>query len=187
MKFLLSLPLLHGLLLISASAQFSDDSRPVQNANELEMCLRTIYIDQPPKTNGVPVLTFPENGSDYNEARLTWRGDNYPAAITYARSIDQIVSTVQCAVTNGYRMSVRGHGHSSQGSAIISGYVIVDVSLMCTPESFEVDKSQRGEHILPGSKYIAVMKTSAGCTNSALMAALDENFGVEERAVIVTG
>ena len=182
MKFLLSLL---PLLLISASAQ--DDSRPVQNANELEICLRTIFNDQPPKNNGVPVLTFPENGSDYNEARLTWRGDNYPAAITYARSIDQIVSTVQCAVTDGYRISVRGHGHSSQGSAIVSGYVIVDVSLMCTPESFEVDKTQRGEHILPGSKYIAVMKTSAGCTNSALMAALNENFGVEERAVIVTG
>lgn len=184
MKFLSALTLLLNSILASASAQ---PSRPVQNAYQLEICLRSIYKDSPPKKNGVKALTFPEDGSDYDEARLTWRGDNYPAAVAYARSIEQIVSTVNCAVDNGYRISARGHGHSSQGSAIVSGYVIVDQTLMCTSDSFEVDKTKKGEHILPGSNYIAVLKASAGCTNSALNAALHDNFAVEERAVIVTG
>lgn len=77
MKFLSALTLLLNSILASASAQ---PSRPVQNAYQLEICLRSIYKDSPPKKNGVKALTFPEDGSDYDEARLTWRGDNYPAA-----------------------------------------------------------------------------------------------------------
>lgn len=187
MKFLLSLPFL--LLGTTTATQDCGEncSPPVQNAHELELCLRSTFDASSPKKNGVPALTFPEDTDDYDEARKVWRGSHHPAAVVYARSVSQVQSAVDCAVSNGYRISARGHGHSGQGLSVVSGYVIVDVSLMCTPESFEVDRSRTGEHILPGSKYIATMKVSAGCTNAAVMSALHTEFAAEERALAVKG
>lgn len=164
-------------------------SAQIQNPAELEACLRNEFGSFNPVFNGISKVTFPDDDDriGYDRARKTWRGNSYPAAVIYAQDVADVQKALACAVSNGYRVSVRAHGHNAQGLSTMDGYVVIDLKLTCNPEEFILDRSATGEHILPGSKYIATLTVQAGCTNSAIFHALYTKFSVEDKALAVTG
>jgi hypothetical protein len=57
----------------------------------------------------------------------------------------------------------------------------------CTPENFEVVSREGGNGILPGSKIAGIMRAASGCTNAALLAAVNKIYDIEEGAMAVVG
>jgi hypothetical protein len=111
----------------------------------------------------------------------------YPAVVVYVENEDEVIDVLKCAYDNGYQVSARGRGHQYQGLSTMHGHVIIDMSLTCDPDKFEIDKSSAGDHILPGQKYIATMKVQAGCTTSVITAAVHEKFDASEGALSILG
>ena len=87
-----------------------------------------------------------------------------------------MVAAVNCARTNGYKVSPRGRGHDYNGLSTLEDSLVIDMQLNCKLESFETDKTTTGEHILPGSRYVGRIKAPSGCTNAVFLAAVYNEF-----------
>jgi FAD/FMN-containing dehydrogenase len=66
---------------------------------------------------------------EYDTARRVWNGriDRHPAAVVFARDVQDMRATVTLAREGGARLFVRGGGHSVAGLAVGEG-VVLDVS-----------------------------------------------------------
>jgi hypothetical protein len=127
-------------------------------------------------------LTFPEDGDDYRCARDTgsyYNRGRVPAAIVYAESEEDVVKAVKSATDAGYNIAPRGRGHQYQGLSTMDGYVVIDCSLLCDPDSFEIEKNLDLPWILPNQRMIGSIKAGAGCTNAVLLGSAHQHFADE--------
>jgi FAD/FMN-containing dehydrogenase len=69
---------------------------------------------------------------DYDTARMVWNGliDKHPGVIVRCRSAADVVSAVNFARKNDFRVSVRGGGHNVAGRAIAENGIVIDLSAM---------------------------------------------------------
>ena len=136
---------------------------------------------------GMPTLVWPGT-KDYNAARSQALNPyKLPAAVVYAKSTDDVKAATKCAYKNGYRVSARGRGHSLQGMGVIDGALTIDMTRMCNPEDFVIDRTAQGPHILPGSRYVATIKAGPGCTNAVMLHSVHKHFPAEEGAMVLIG
>mmetsp|Transcript_23487 Transcript_23487/g.67686 ORF Transcript_23487/g.67686 Transcript_23487/m.67686 type:complete len:726 (-) Transcript_23487:82-2259(-) len=135
--------------------------------------------------HGVPKVTFPEDEL-YALARRASYGKRQPAVVVMAEDEDDVVAAVNCAVGAGYKVSPRGRGHSFQALSTMDGYVVIDCSLLCDPETFEVSK-EGGDWILPGQKYLGTLTSGSGCTNAVMLAAAHKAFDPADGALYAIG
>jgi hypothetical protein len=127
-------------------------------------------------------LTFPEDGVDFHFARDTgsyYNRGRVPAAIVYAESEEDVVKAVKSATDAGYNIAPRGRGHQYQGLSTMDGYVVIDCSLLCDPDSFEIEKNLDVPWILPNQRMIGSIKAGAGCTNAVLLGSAHQHFADE--------
>ncbi len=70
--------------------------------------------------------------SDYDKYRKLWNGisDRQPAAIVRARSVSDVIKTIQIAGKSGALIAVRCGGHSLPGHSSCDGGVVLDMSLI---------------------------------------------------------
>lgn len=155
----------------------------------MEECLRTRFPDSGSQLlgyNQVPKVTFPSE-PDYAKVKHTYGGSMYPAVVVYVEDDEEVIDVLKCAYDNGFQVSARGRGHQYQGLSTMHGHVIIDMSLTCNPEDFEIDRNSAGNHILEGQKYIATMKVQAGCTTSVITASVHNEFDPTEGALSIIG
>jgi len=127
---------------------------------------------------------------EYNSARgISLVGSSLPAAILFVEKTQEVIDGVNCARENGYIVAPRGTGHSYQASSTADGTLVIDMKLTCTPDKFEVVSREKGDGILPGSKYAGIIRAPSGCTNAALLAAVVRggHYEPSEGAMVVTG
>jgi len=132
----------------------------------------------------VKKVTYPTDGDDYYKALYGGTGNAYgerfPAAIVYAENLEEVKTALQCATENGYNVSPRGRGHHFQGMSNMDGQVVIDLSLLCNVNEFEIVEPLEEGWLLPGQKWLKSIKSSAGCTNGVMLAynnATDEGEG----------
>ena len=68
----------------------------------------------------------------YAEARRVWNGmiNEYPAAIAYCQSVEDVRECVGFARDHDLAVAVRSGGHSVSGASVVSGGLVVDCSRM---------------------------------------------------------
>jgi FAD/FMN-containing dehydrogenase len=85
----------------------------------------------------------------YDQARQVWNAavDRHPALIACAHRTADVVAAVRFAREEGLPLSVRGGGHSSAGTAVADGALLLDLSALKTAE---VDGAARTVVAAPG-------------------------------------
>src|SRR5262249_33179970 len=80
--------------------------------------------------------------ADYNTARKVWNGriDRHPALVAFCANEADVVTSVEFARENAFRLAVRGGGPSCAGTAVFDGSLVSDLSLM---KWIEVDAAAR--------------------------------------------
>jgi FAD/FMN-containing dehydrogenase len=70
------------------------------------------------------------NDAAYAEARRVWNGmvNEFPAAIAYCGTVDDVVAAVDFARDHGLDAAVRSGGHSVSGASVVSGGLVIDCS-----------------------------------------------------------
>ncbi|WP_311173836.1 FAD-binding oxidoreductase [Halobellus ordinarius] len=88
----------------------------------------------------------------YDEARRVWNGmiNEYPAAIAYCRSVEDVLGCVEFARDHDLDVTVRSGGHSVSGASVISGGLVIDCSRM---EWVRVDPEERTARVGPGATW----------------------------------
>ena len=68
----------------------------------------------------------------YENARKVWNGavDNYPAAIFFCESVEDVQAAVRTARIHNMPVSVRSRGHDASGRSVRPDAVVIDLSLM---------------------------------------------------------
>lgn len=66
----------------------------------------------------------------YADARRIWNGmvNEYPAAVAYCATVDDVVAAVSFARDHALDAAVRSGGHSVSGASVVSGGLVVDCS-----------------------------------------------------------
>lgn len=150
----------------------------------LEMCLSLLFEPQEQvvlysNSDGdfqVNKVSFPEDDG-FRDAMLgpgSNYGKRYPAAIVFAETKEEVKKVMDCAKTAGYKISPRGRGHHYQGLSRMDGQVVIDLSLLCDTNDFEIVQPNRPDGstnwILPGQKWINSVTSGPGCTNAVMLA-----------------
>jgi FAD/FMN-containing dehydrogenase len=88
----------------------------------------------------------------YDEARRVWNGmiNEYPAALAYCESADDVRAAVGFAREHGLETAVRSGGHGVSGASVVSGGLVVDCSRM---EWVRVDPEERIARVGPGATW----------------------------------
>jgi len=70
--------------------------------------------------------------SDYYETSQVFSRfyQNYPLAIIYVRTEEEVAATMRCASTYNVRVSARSGGHGNSGNAVSTGAITIDLSNM---------------------------------------------------------
>ena len=140
------------------------------------------YFNGPGEDLEVFKLTFPQEDfekltkANFNAALGQPR---FPAGIFYAEDQEEVIKAVNCAREAGYKVSPRGRGHSFQGLSSMDGYMVIDMSLMCNPDSPDDFISTHFEQpwlLGGGQKAIGSIKTGSGCTNAVMLAYTADEF-----------
>jgi hypothetical protein len=153
---------------------------PYANFIGFQKCLKENFSDRADKQ----LFLQESNQEEWDRAREQYYNPyKMPAAVVYAESTDDVSNAVKCAFHNGYKVSVRGRGHSLQAMGVIDGALTIDTSRMCFPDKFVVDKTAQGDHI-NDTKYIATIKAGAGCTNAVMLHSVDKHFKANEGATM---
>ena len=156
---------------------------PFANFIGFQKCLKEKFPDKADKQ----LFLQESNQKDWDRAREQYYNPyKMPAAVVYAESAENVSNAVKCAFHNGYKVSVRGRGHSFQAMGVIDGALTIDMSRMCVPDKFVVDKTASGEHI-NDTKYIATIKAGAGCTNAIMLHSVNTHFKANEGAMALIG
>ncbi|HUK76686.1 MAG TPA: FAD-binding oxidoreductase, partial [Thermoleophilia bacterium] len=82
--------------------------------------------------------------------RLVWNArlpERYPAAITRARTRDQVVAAVELARDHGLRLALRSGGHSWCAAALRDGVLVLDLSGL---DHVRIDTARRLMTVGPG-------------------------------------
>src|SRR5712671_4604141 len=76
-------------------------------------------------------IIAPSN-SGYDDARKLWNGmlDRRPAVIARPRSSAEVAAAVGYARQNGFKIAVKGGGHSVPGYSMCDGGFVIDLSDM---------------------------------------------------------
>ena len=162
---------------------------PFANLIGLEKCLKENFPTE--KVDKKQLFLQKSKKEEWDRARKQYYNPyKMPSAVIYAESTEDVSGAVQCAYRNGYKVSVRGRGHSFQGMGVIDGALTIDMSRMCFPDGdqdqFFVDKNASGDHI-NDTKYIATIKVGAGCTNSIMLHAVNKHFTAHDGAMALIG
>jgi len=127
----------------------------------------------------VKKVTVPEDGDDYDKALYGGTGNlyskRYPAALVYAENEEEVKAALKCATDNGYNVSPRARGHHYLGMSNMDGHVVIDLSLLCKVDEFEIVKPLEESWLLPGQKWLKSIKSSAGCTNGVMIGYIAKN------------
>jgi FAD/FMN-containing dehydrogenase len=93
-----------------------------------------------------------EGDAGYDEARRVWNGmiDRRPALIARCRNADDVVQAVNLARSRGLQVSVRGGDHSTAGTAVCDGGVMIDLSPM---KALHIDPASRTARVEPGLRW----------------------------------
>jgi len=143
-----------------------------------------------------PQIVFDDDGDHYIDARRSNNGISQPIAIAYVgdtvnpsheENVRQATVVVNCAREFGYKVAVRGHSHNYNNQGGQDGYVVIDMANTCHRNTTEPNMDNTGEHLIPGSRYIATVKFGAGCNNAFVIGMLDEVFASEMGALALTG
>ena len=88
----------------------------------------------------------------YAEARRVWNGmiNEYPTAIAYCESVDDVGVAVDFAREHDLEAAVRSGGHSVSGASVVSGGLVVDCSRM---EWVRIDPENRTARVGPGATW----------------------------------
>ncbi|MGQ4554323.1 FAD-binding protein [Halobellus sp. GM3] len=88
----------------------------------------------------------------YPEARRVWNGmiNEYPAAIAYCESVDDVLAAVSFAGERDLAVAVRSGGHSVSGASVVSAGLVVDCSRMAW---VRVAPDERTARVGPGATW----------------------------------
>jgi FAD/FMN-containing dehydrogenase len=91
-------------------------------------------------------------GPDYESARRVFNGlvDRRPALIARCSGTDDIRLAVRFAVERGYRIAIRGGGHSVGGQSMCDDGMVIDLSRL---REVVVDPDRRVAHAQPGATW----------------------------------
>ena len=134
-------------------------------------------------------ITDPSDGDEYKAAKTsTFGSSRYPSVVIYIESEQEVKDAISCAMSSGYNISPKGRGHHYQGLSNNDGQMVLDMSLMCKPDEFEIEHST-SDWILKdkGQKRIGSIKAGAGCTNAIMLASTYYNFPGDEGGLYLIG
>ena len=97
-------------------------------------------------------LLLREGEPGYDEARSIFNGmiDRKPTFIARCRGADDVVEAIRFARARGLVVSVRGGDHSTAGSAVCEGGMMIDLSPM---KSLNIDAAARTARVEPGVRW----------------------------------
>lgn len=100
----------------------------------------------------LPSLLLREGDAGYDEARSIFNGmiDRRPAFIARCRDAEDVAKAVLFARGQGVPASVRGGDHSTAGSAVCEGGLMIDLSPM---KSIRIDVAARTARVEPGVRW----------------------------------
>lgn len=100
----------------------------------------------------LPSLLLREGDPGYDQARSIFNGmiDRRPAFIARCRNADDVAEAIRFARAQRLIVSVRGGDHSTAGSAVCDGGLMIDLSPM---KSIEIDLARRTAHVEPGVRW----------------------------------
>lgn len=142
-----------GELVQDRGVQCGLECRGNYNVLSFDECLRNL-------TESVTVFEDESDNGEYDFARRTTNSRfnaQQPHAIIYARDVDQVKESLNCARVYGFQVSAAGGRHSYQGSSVNNGGLVIDVSNMTT---FEIDSDN------------GFIRVGAGLQGGAVVAAL---------------
>jgi FAD/FMN-containing dehydrogenase len=95
---------------------------------------------------------FAPSDAGYNEARRIWNAniDKHPALIARCAGVADVINSVNFARDNNSLVSVRGGGHSFQGTCVAEGGLVIDLSRM---NGVRVDPARRTARAEGGAKW----------------------------------
>jgi FAD/FMN-containing dehydrogenase len=110
------------------------------------------------------------DAADYDQARRIWNGavDRRPSMIACCADVDDVVTAVRYARTNGIDLAVRSGGHGVAGQSVCDDGLVIDLRLL------------NGAHVEDGVAHVG-----AGMLNAELDAATQAH-GLATTAGIVT-
>lgn len=96
----------------------------------------------------------------WDEARAAWNlaADQWPAAVVFAGSVDDVVATVVAARAEGLRVAPQGTGHAAAGLADLDGAVLLKTECR---RGVEVDPEQRVVRVAAGTIWQEVVDAAA--------------------------
>lgn len=150
---------------------------------------KVTIMSSPTQVIEVFKITDPRDGDDFKAAKTSTLGSGrYPAVVIYIESEDEVKHAISCAMLSGYNISPKGRGHHYQGLSNNDGQVVLDMSLMCDPDEFEIEH-EVDDWILKdkGQKRIGSIKAGAGCTNAVMLASTYYNFPGDEGGLYLIG
>lgn len=118
----------------------------------------------------------PFDGVAYQEAKTTWTGVRYPAAVVYASTTDEVSLAMNCARVSGYKVSPRGKGHSFGAFSTMDGYLVIDMTRTCKTESITHDDTFQEDHLIKDSRVIGTLTLPSGCSNALVVAETNKRF-----------
>ena len=89
----------------------------------------------------------------YDEARRVWNGmfDRRPTLIARCGGVADVIAAVNLARTSGWRVAVRGGGHSFPGHSVCQDGLVIDLSPM---KGIRVDPASRTARAQAGVKWL---------------------------------
>lgn len=100
----------------------------------------------------LPSLMLREGDPGYDEARSIFNGmiDRRPTLIASCRDANDVAKAIRFARTHGLAVSVRGGDHSTAGSSVCDGGMMIDLSPM---KRISIDATSRTARVAPGVRW----------------------------------
>ena len=111
------------------------------------------------------------NDEGYDMGRRVWNGliDRYPAMIAYCSDVDDVIKSVDFALTHGLLTAVRGGGHNVAGNAVCDNGIVIDLSRMKRIEVNAASLIARAQAGLTWGEFDRVTQTFGLATTGGII------------------